>query len=123
MMLPSMGAFFKAGRAQSDRIDTNLPVEVSVVTPCLNDANSRGFCVAEAVNAFRASGLSGEVIVADNGSSDGSMQIAEEHCARVVRGGAQVWLGAARRHRRCRRPTHHERCGPELRFQRSPEIR
>lgn len=88
------------------------PVEVSVVIPCLNDANSRGFGVAEAVNAFRASGLSGEVIVADNGSSDGSMQIAEEHGARVVRAGAQVWLGAARRHRRCRRPTHHERCGP-----------
>lgn len=98
MMLPFTGAFLKAGRAQSHRIDTNLPVEVSVVIPCLNDANSRVFCVAEAVNAFRASGLSGEVIVADNGSSDGSIAIAEEH--------------GARRHRRCRRPTHHGRCGP-----------
>lgn len=71
---------------------------VSVVIPCLHDANPRGFCVAEAVNAFRASGLSGEVILADNGSSGGSIQIAEEH--------------GARRHRRCRRPTHHGRCGP-----------
>jgi hypothetical protein len=60
-------------------------VEVSVVIPCLNEANSLAFCVDKAVNAFRASGLRGEVIVADNGSTDGSIQIAEEHGARVVR--------------------------------------
>jgi hypothetical protein len=40
--------------------------------------------VDKAVSAFRASGLRGEVIVADNGSTDGSIQIAEEHGARVV---------------------------------------
>src|SRR5438105_11009073 len=60
------------------------PVEVSVVIPCLNEANSLAFCVDKAVNAFRAPGLTGEVIVADNGSTDGSIQIAEEHGARVV---------------------------------------
>jgi glycosyltransferase involved in cell wall biosynthesis len=60
------------------------PVEVSVVIPCLNEANSLAFCVDKAVNAFRTAGLSGEVIVADNGSTDGSIQIAEEHGARVV---------------------------------------
>lgn len=62
-----------------------LPVEVSVVIPCLNEANSLALCVDKAANAFRASGVSGEVIVADNGSTDGSIQIAEEHGARVVR--------------------------------------
>ena len=71
-------------RSQSDRMDTSLPVEVSVVIPCLNEANSLAFCVDKAVKAFRASGLSGEVVVADNGSTDGSIQIAEEHGARVV---------------------------------------
>jgi glycosyltransferase involved in cell wall biosynthesis len=59
-------------------------VEVSVVIPCLNEANSLAFCVDKAVNAFRTAGIAGEVIVADNGSTDGSIQIAEEHGARVV---------------------------------------
>jgi glycosyltransferase involved in cell wall biosynthesis len=72
-------------RSQSERLDTILPIEVSVVIPCLNEANSLALCVDKAVKAFRASGLTGEVVVADNGSTDGSIQIAEEHGARVVR--------------------------------------
>jgi glycosyltransferase involved in cell wall biosynthesis len=80
----SMGTFLASETTQSERIDTTLPVEVSVVIPCLNEANSLAFCVDKAVKAFRDSGLSGEVIVADNGSTDGSIQIAEEHGARVV---------------------------------------
>ena len=79
-----MGAILTSEKSQPGRIDTALPVEVSVVIPCLNEVNSLAFCVDKAVNAFRASGLSGEVIVADNGSTDGSVQIAEEHGARVV---------------------------------------
>jgi glycosyltransferase involved in cell wall biosynthesis len=59
-------------------------VEVSVVIPCLNEANSLAFCVDKAINAIRAAGLAGEVIVADNGSTDGSLQIATEHGARVI---------------------------------------
>src|SRR5438105_7240556 len=85
MMLPSMCTTLASERSQSDRMDTSLPVEVSVVIPCLNEANSLAFCVDKAVKAFRAAGLSGEVVVADNGSTDGSIQIAEEHGARVVR--------------------------------------
>src|SRR5438067_13488617 len=84
MMLPSMCTTLASERSQSKRANTTLPVEVSVVIPCLNEANSLAFCVDKAVNAFRASGLTGEVIVADNGSTDGSIQIAEEHGARVV---------------------------------------
>ena len=85
MMLPSMGAVLEAERAQSERIDANLPAEISVALPCLNEANSRAFCVDEAVNAFRASSLSGEVIVAVHSSTDGSIQIVDEHRMRVVR--------------------------------------
>src|SRR5690349_5714050 len=84
MMFPSMGATLASDSAQFERVDKTLPVEVSVVIPCLNEANSLAFCVDKAVKAFRASGLSGEVVVADNGSTDGSIQIAEEHGARVV---------------------------------------
>jgi glycosyltransferase involved in cell wall biosynthesis len=85
MMLPTMGTVLTSEGAQSDRVETTGPVEVSVVIPCLDEANSLAYCVDKAVAAFRASGLSGEVIVADNGSTDGSIQIAEEHGARVVR--------------------------------------
>ena len=60
------------------------PVEVSVVIPCLNEANSLAFCVDKAIGAFRRMGIRGEVVVADNGSTDGSIELAEQHGARVV---------------------------------------
>jgi len=60
-------------------------IEVSVVIPCLNEANSLGFCIEKARNAFGASGIKGEVIVADNGSTDGSREIAQDAGARVIR--------------------------------------
>ena len=59
-------------------------VEVSVVIPCLNEANSIGVCVDKSLHAFEQAGLRGEVVVADNGSTDGSIAIAEAHGARVV---------------------------------------
>src|SRR5437762_7258850 len=61
------------------------PVEVSVVIPCLNEANSLAYCVDKARKVLQEAGLSGEVVVADNGSTDGSIEIAEEHGARVIR--------------------------------------
>ncbi|HVM62084.1 MAG TPA: glycosyltransferase family 2 protein [Verrucomicrobiae bacterium] len=60
-------------------------IEVSVVIPCLNEAQSVAFCVDKALAGFQAAGIVGEVVVADNGSTDGSQQIAEQHGARVVR--------------------------------------
>jgi len=71
--------------ALPDSVSATHPVDVSVVIPCLNEANSLAYCVDKALEAFRKAGLSGEVIVADNGSTDGSTQIAEEHGARVLR--------------------------------------
>jgi glycosyltransferase involved in cell wall biosynthesis len=59
-------------------------LEVSVVIPCLNEANSLAFCIEKALAAFRSAGLRGEVLVADNGSTDGSQAIAETLGARVV---------------------------------------
>jgi glycosyltransferase involved in cell wall biosynthesis len=79
-----MGTVLASEKSPAGRVDTPAPVEVSVVIPCLNEANSLAFCIDKALTAFRASGLSGEVIVADNGSTDGSIQIAEVHGARVV---------------------------------------
>ena len=64
---------------------SHFPLTVSVVIPCLNEAKSLEFCVDKAITAFTKAGLQGEVIVADNGSTDGSIEIAEAHGARVVR--------------------------------------
>jgi len=71
-------------------------VEVSVVIPCLNEANSIGICVSKAINAFHAAGLRGEVVVADNGSTDGSIEIAGKLGARVVRVQARGYGSALR---------------------------
>lgn len=60
------------------------PLDVSVVMPCLDEAASVGRCVAEAFAAFEASGFQGEVIVVDNGSSDGSPSVAHAAGATVV---------------------------------------
>lgn len=60
------------------------PPELSAVMPCLNEARTLGTCIDKALESFRRLGVRGEVIVADNGSTDGSRKIALEHGARVV---------------------------------------
>src|SRR5580700_6261497 len=52
--------------------------------PCLNEAETVATCVRKAMGFLAESGISGEVIVADNGSTDGSQQLAEAAGARVV---------------------------------------
>ena len=59
-------------------------VEVSVVMPCLNERESIGECIRMARAGLDAAGAAGEIVVADNGSSDGSQEIAREMGARVV---------------------------------------
>ena len=58
--------------------------EFSVVIPCLDEAETIGRCVEKARQSFERLGLAGEVVVADNGSSDGSPSVAERAGARVV---------------------------------------
>jgi len=60
------------------------PVEVSVVMPCLDEEESVGLCVARALEGIRRSGLVGEVVVCDNGSTDRSVIVATQAGARVV---------------------------------------
>ena len=59
-------------------------VRVSVVIPCLNEAASIGQCVASAYSVMSEHGIAGEVVVADNGSDDGSGALARAAGARVV---------------------------------------
>ena len=58
--------------------------ELTILMPCLNEAETVGKCVQKAHGFLRANGVTGEVIVADNGSTDGSQEIAERLGARVV---------------------------------------
>lgn len=67
-----------------DSPDLTDAVAVSVVLPCLDERDSVGACVDEARRAFAANSIHGEVIVVDNGSSDGSADVARAHGARVV---------------------------------------
>lgn len=60
------------------------PVELSIVMPCLNEAATIGGCVSEAIATLRNEKIDGEVIVADNGSADGSQEIARRLGARVL---------------------------------------
>ena len=59
-------------------------MELTVVMPCLNEAETVATCVAKAVRFIADTGISGEVVVADNGSTDGSQRLAQEAGARVV---------------------------------------
>lgn len=59
-------------------------LELSVVIPCLNEAETLGTCIQKAKNAMQGADISGEVIVADNGSTDGSVEIANDLGAVVI---------------------------------------
>jgi glycosyltransferase involved in cell wall biosynthesis len=59
-------------------------MELTVVIPCLNEAETVATCVTKAVRFLEQSGIDGEVIVADNGSTDGSRQLSADAGARVV---------------------------------------
>lgn len=59
-------------------------LELTVVLPCLNEAETLATCIDKALAALRENSIAGEVIVADNGSADGSQAIALAHGARVV---------------------------------------
>ena len=65
-------------------MENESPLELTVVMPCLNEAETLAVCIDKAIGALRENGISGEVIVSDNGSTDGSQAIATEHGARVV---------------------------------------
>lgn len=70
-------------RQEAEAADT-LEIEVSVVIPCLNEAETLPACIRKAREGLEQIGTAGEVVVADNGSTDGSVEIADGLGARVV---------------------------------------
>ena len=59
-------------------------VDLTIVMPCLNEAETLGTCIKKARRFLDRSGVSGEIVIGDNGSVDGSQQIAASLGARVV---------------------------------------
>lgn len=73
---------------------TEPQTEVSIVMPCLNEADTLESCVSKALRILEENHICGEVIVADNGSADGSPDIAQRLGARVVRVAAKGYGNA-----------------------------
>ncbi|MEO6875657.1 MAG: glycosyltransferase family 2 protein [Opitutaceae bacterium] len=64
--------------------DVSTPLELTLVMPCLNEARSLAGCIREAAAAMAEAEISGEILIADNGSTDGSQALATALGARVV---------------------------------------
>jgi len=59
-------------------------IELTILMPCLNEAETLATCIEKALGYLERSGVAGEVLIADNGSTDGSQEIARSLGARVV---------------------------------------
>lgn len=59
-------------------------IELSIVMPCLNEAETLAICITKANNWLKNNGVKGEVVIGDNGSTDGSQKIATDLGARVI---------------------------------------
>ncbi|MGC8886189.1 MAG: glycosyltransferase family 2 protein [Verrucomicrobiia bacterium] len=78
--------------------ENNEPVELSIIMPCLNEAKTIGICIKKAQGFLEKYGIKGEIVIGDNGSTDGSKEIAKSLGARVVevpiRGYGAALMGA-----------------------------
>src|SRR5437667_748197 len=59
-------------------------MELTILMPCLNEAATLSRCIEKAQAYLAREGIKGEVVIADNGSTDGSRDIAQSHGARVI---------------------------------------
>ena len=75
-------------------------LELTILMPCLNEAETLATCIDKAQAFLRRAGIDGEVLIADNGSTDGSQDIARAHGARVepipARGYGSALIGGIR---------------------------
>jgi glycosyltransferase involved in cell wall biosynthesis len=96
MTLPSTADRHDATQTMRDP-SKRESIDISIVMPCLNELQTLAACIGKARTAIETLGLSGEVVVADNGSTDGSQDLARSLGARVVDvpvrgyGAALIW--------------------------------
>lgn len=84
LRLSGFGAAEGAGSVPGSEVGEACELELSILMPCLNEAETVATCVRKAAGFLERTGIEGEVLVADNGSSDGSPQLARAAGARVV---------------------------------------
>jgi glycosyltransferase involved in cell wall biosynthesis len=72
------------GPFQARSASPPVTLELTILMPCLNEARTLPVCIQKANSYLARSGVVGEVLIADNGSTDGSREIALAHGARVV---------------------------------------
>ena len=72
-------------QTNSGSIEIQTNPELTILMPCLNEEETIGVCIRKALDFLSRSGVEGEVLIADNGSADDSIGIAERAGARVVR--------------------------------------
>ncbi|PML15651.1 glycosyltransferase family 2 protein [Vibrio breoganii] len=73
-------------------------IELTVLMPCLDEVETLGICISKAKNYLQQSNISGEILISDNGSTDGSQDLARKMGARVIHAkekgyGAALWFG------------------------------
>ncbi len=84
-------------RMDASRVDAAVDgCDLTILMPCLNEAETLVACIEKARRGIAQAGVDGEVIIADNGSTDGSIELAEAHGARVVRVTAKGYGSALR---------------------------
>jgi len=66
------------------RLNDSTEIELTILMPCLNEAETLAFCIEKALDFLSDSGVSGEIVIADNGSTDESRRIAKSYGVRVV---------------------------------------
>ena len=64
--------------------ESTSPLELTILMPCLNEAETVSICIAKAKSFLARAGITGEVLVADNGSTDGSVALAQGEGVRVI---------------------------------------
>lgn len=82
MQMKTSAANNQPGRLEAVPADDEM--ELSIVMPCLNEAETLATCIRKAKSSLKTLNVAGEVIIADNGSTDGSQAIATQMGARVV---------------------------------------
>ena len=77
---------FQGGQPEVKCLNTQIAceIELTILMPCLNEAETLATCIGKATRFLARTGISGEIVIADNGSTDASRQIAEALGARVI---------------------------------------
>jgi glycosyltransferase involved in cell wall biosynthesis len=93
-MPATISSSMQSTSSRSDSVGDRSEIELTILMPCLNEVETIGACIAKAQQFLATSGVQGEVLISDNGSTDGSIALAESLGARVVPAPVRGYGGA-----------------------------